>query len=153
MVHQTLKDERASGNGSRGNVPHVNAARGAVRSSSRLAYHLLELVGLQSRLLMADLRTSQRHLKFVGLLVIVGAVALLASLPVALIATAEAFRAWGLPIVGAYFAAAGVGLLIAAVALPLAWRFLRRSLEVFGRSAAEFQRNIECIKDMCRPEE
>jgi hypothetical protein len=60
--------------------------------------------------------------------------------------------AW-LPAVGAYFAAAGVGLVISAVAILLAWRYLRHSLEVFQRSTSELKQNIQCFQDMLRPDD
>lgn len=153
MVHQTLRNERTSGNGAHGDAPAINPARGAARSSSRLAYNLMALLGLQGRLFVADLRSSQRSLKLSGLLVIIGAVAFLASLPIILIGTALALRYWGVPDVGACFMAAGLGLTIAAASLVLAWKFLRRSLQVFGRSTSELRRNLDCFKEMCRPEE
>jgi hypothetical protein len=142
MVHQALAEKRASG----------NAARRVARSTGHIAYNLFSLVELQGRLLMADLSTSQRALKISGLLLIIGGVAFLASLPIALIGLAYALMAW-LPAVGAYFAAAGVGLVISAVAILLAWRYLRHSLEVFQRSTSELKQNIECFQDMLRPDD
>jgi hypothetical protein len=143
MVQQTLGDQPAGG----------NAARRVARSTSHIAHNLFSLAELQGRLLMADLRASQRDLKFCGLLLVIGGVAFLASLPLALIATAHALMAWGMSDVGAHFAAAGIGLLVAAIAIPLAWSYFRHSLDVFQRSASEFQRNVECLQDMLRPDD
>jgi len=147
MVHQTLTNDRAAGNAT-GNI-----AKRAARNTRYIAQDIIELVNLQGRLLAADLQASQSRLKVSAALIVVGLIAFISSLPVALIATAEALRYWGLPTVGAYFAAAGIGLVIAVIAIPLAWNFLRRALGVFKRSATEFQRNLECFKEIIAPDD
>jgi hypothetical protein len=141
MVHQAtvMPQRNASG----------KAPTHLARNASSVVRDLCALTELQARLLAADYRESRRRLLVATILLVVGSVALLASLPVALTALAEWFLALGLGSRAlAYWCATGVGLLLAAVLLVVGQRSLRNSLRAFQRSKTEFVRNVEWIRSI-----
>jgi hypothetical protein len=127
--------------------------RETVRNVGLLYHRLISLMELQAALLKVDAKESlasggQALLLFLG-----GALFGLSGVLVLLIAVAQGFREWaGWNWTWSYFAAALLGLTIAASGFLTAWSIVRKSLAVFQRSRDEFQKNLTWLKETLKPE-
>jgi uncharacterized membrane protein YqjE len=112
---------------------------------SNFACDLVTLAELQAKLLAADFRESKRRLVWPLVLLPVSLVMLLACFPILLIGTAYLFQKW-LSVTASYFAAAGVGALLAIVLGYAGWRLLVSSIQLYRRSLNELDRNVQWLK-------
>ena len=125
-----------------------DAARaGLAPRASQLAAHVIELGELQFRLLMADVKSASRRLMWFAILAIVGGVALLGAVPVALYALGLVFQnAFNWPLWAGLLLAAGIALLVGALLLGVAVYCGRSSVKRFDRSTGEFRQNLQMLK-------
>jgi uncharacterized membrane protein YciS (DUF1049 family) len=118
-----------------------------VKSFSELARDVVELSELQTQLLMLDVKATSQRMRTAAVLAIVGVCVLLGSVPVALLIAAEAlveYADW--PRTAALAVAAGIGLVVTAVILGIAWYRLKTMLSAFDRSREELSRNVAWLK-------
>lgn len=130
------------GNGRyRGKTPSVAA------SVSDLTHDVIELSELQARLLSLDAMQSVAKGKVCLIMAIVGTCMLLGTIPVALLTIAALLveqLEWSYAAAAAV--ATGIGLLIAAIVLGVAYGYVKKGLTSFDRSREELQRNIAWLK-------
>lgn len=114
---------------------------------STLAYDAIELGQLQAKLLKLDASESARNVRSSLILLCIALAALLAALPVALIAAAEAlveYADWSRP--AALGISAGAASALCVLLLIIMWNKLQVAANAWQRSAAEFSRNIAWLK-------
>ncbi len=129
-------------NGRRPLPPGVTA-----RDVRQLSYRVLTLAELQLELLKVDVKDSLNDCRYGTALLAGGALVGLSSIPILLLAVAQAFREWaGFSWAAAYFTATVCGLLVAAAGILVGWRILRRGLAVFHRSLTEYRTNLAWVK-------
>lgn len=125
----------------------AEADRSIARDVSNFACDLVTLAELQAKLFLADFQESKRRVLTPVILLVVGAVMLLACFPVALIGLAWVFMKqaqW--TEVPAYFASAAIGAVLAAVLSYAGMKLLGNALAVYRRSANELERNVQWLK-------
>jgi uncharacterized membrane protein YqjE len=131
-----------TGNGRyHGKTPNVAA------SVSDLTHDVIELSELQVQLLSLDARQSVAKAKACLVMAVIGASVLLGTIPVALLAIAALLvdlLEW--PYSAAIGVATGIGLVLAAIVLAVAYRYVKNGLVTFDRSREELQRNIAWLK-------
>lgn len=116
-------------------------------SFAALAHDALELAELQTQLLKMDAKATSKRIQLTAILVVVGLVVLLASLPVALIAVAETIAAHtSLGIPAAYAVATISALLLSATLIGIGYWRMKSGITTFERSSQEFRKNMEWIK-------
>jgi hypothetical protein len=117
---------------------------------------MVTLGELQAELMQVDLRNfmTSRVVPTV-LLGAVAIIAALASLPILLASLAYYLvEVANLTVASAFLAAAGVGLLVAAICGGIAWQRLRSRNDAFARSRIEMARNVRWLKQVLgRPAE
>lgn len=119
-----------------------------VRNLGDCARDVVELAELQARLLSLDLKQSVKRAVPPVILAVAALIFLLASFPVALAAVGYALvelADWSYT--AAFFAAAGIGLLLAVAMALAAWVLVRR-ITGFERSRAELAANLVWLKDV-----
>lgn len=123
-------------------------------SFTTLAHDALELAELQAQLLKMDAKATSKRIQLTAVLVVVGLVVLLSSLPVALIAVAETIAAQSsLGIPAAYAVATVSALLLSAVLIGIGYWRLKSGITTFERSSQEFRKNMEWIKSSLKQSE
>jgi uncharacterized membrane protein YqjE len=131
-----------TGNGRyHGKTPNVAA------SVSDLTHDVIELSELQVKLASLDAKQSVANLKACVVMAVIGAAVLLGTIPVALLAVAAVFverLEW--PTDAAIGVAIGIGLLLAAIVLGVAYSYVKSGLVSFERSREELQRNVAWLK-------
>jgi hypothetical protein len=124
-----------------GKTPNVAA------SVSDLTHDVLELSELQVQLLSLDAKHSVDKAKACLVMAVIGASLLLGTIPVALLAIAALFveqLEWSYA--ASIGLATGIGLLLTAIVLGVAYGYVRNGLVSFERSREELQRNIAWLK-------
>ncbi len=133
------------------NGRQASPPRAAVRDVGQLAHRVLTLLELQTELLQADSREGLAGSARPAAILLGGIVVGLGSVPVLLLAMAQALREWaGASWAASYFIAALVGLSIAVAAILIGGRLLRRGLAAFDRSRGELRRNLAWVKQALR---
>jgi hypothetical protein len=137
-----------TGNGrytANGKLPNVAA------SVSDLTHDVIELTELQTQLFALDAKYSMEKARSCLIMGVIGAAMLLGTIPVALLTVAALFveqLEWS------YAAGAGVatliGVVITAVVLGIAYRYVKAGLVSFDRSRNELRRNIAWLKTTLR---
>lgn len=116
---------------------------------SHLARDVVTLVELQASLLRVESREWISRCAVPALILgVVAAIALLASLPVLLMAAAYGLVAAGMTLPWALLTAGGGGLALSAMCAALAWWRLSRSRGAFARFRLELNRNLDWIKQI-----
>ncbi len=116
---------------------------------THLARDILTLVELQASLLRVESREWLSRCAIPAIVLsVVAAIALLASLPVLLLAAAYGLAAAGMTLPWALFAAGGGGAALAAICALLAWWRLSRSRGALTRFRLELNRNLDWIKQI-----
>jgi len=116
-------------------------------SFSSLAHDALELAELQTQLLKMDAKATSKRIQLTAILVAVGLVVLLASLPVALITVAETIvvqSSLGTPV--AYAITTLSALVLSAALIGTGYWRLKSGVTTFERSSHEFRKNLDWIK-------
>lgn len=120
-----------------------------LQGARRLGAHVIELCELQARLLVADTKAASRRLLWFAILGIVGSVALLGAVPVALGALGLYLAAeFGWSTAGGLSFAAGIAVVVGAILLLVAVAVVRAGIAKFDRSAAECRQNLEMLKEL-----
>lgn len=115
----------------------------------QFSYGVLTLFELQVALLKADVQESLNDCRRGMVLLVGGALVGVSSIPILLIAVAQALHHWaGFSWAAAYFGATVVGLLLAAAGIFVGWRMLRRGLAVFNRSRTEYRTNLAWVRSV-----
>ena len=117
------------------------------QSFSGLAHDAIELAELQAQLFALDATSASREARTSLGLTIASACLLLGCVPVALLALAEVFIAkfeWSRA--AAMSAAAGIGLLLSAITIAVAWYHMRHGIDALKRSRDELRRNLDWVK-------
>lgn len=108
-----------------------------------------ELVELQAKLLAADMRATVRRTVPSILGVVVGAVAVLGSMPVVLMSLADALeRQFDWPRWGALLTSGGIGLAVGVALLLAAYCGLRKLTTPLERSANELGKNLASLREI-----
>jgi hypothetical protein len=121
------------------------------RSVRQLGSDVITLMELQAELFQVDVRQWIRSFIVPLAALLLGAIVLLATAPVALIALGYVLveeADW--PLWGGMLAAAGVGLAIAAVSAGVGVWLLKRDRPALQRFTAELKTNIRWLKDTLR---
>jgi hypothetical protein len=138
---------------------HVETASptGDIRHGvSQVLRDVVTLGELQTELLQVDLRNFlTTHVIPTVVLGVVAIVSALASLPILLASLAYFLvEVANLTVASAFLAAAGVGLLVAAICGGIAWQRFHSQRDAFARSRIELARNVRWLKQVLgRPTE
>lgn len=139
-----------------GQADFPSPAGGIRHGVAQIVRDAITLAELQAQLLQVDLRNwVTATFAPAAVLVTIALVAALATLPVLLFSLAYFLAdAANITLASALLAAAGVGLVTAAICAVLAWQKITRSREAFTRFRAELARNIQWLKQVLgRPSE
>ncbi len=113
----------------------------------RLAREAMELGELQVRLLLLDVQNSSANARAAVLYIVLAAVVVLCAAQVALLWLAAALVAWaGWSWVAALATSAGVGVLLAAVLMRVAWVHWQRGIFTWERSRSELAKSVAWLK-------
>ena len=113
----------------------------------RFAQEAIELGELQARLLMLDMQNSSANARAAVFYTVVAVVVVLCAAQVTLLWVAAALVAWaGWSWTAGLGAAAGVGLLLAALLIRVAWVHCQRGIGTWERSRSEFSKNMVWLK-------
>ncbi|QDT01104.1 phage holin family protein [Adhaeretor mobilis] len=122
------------------------------QSFASLAHDALELGELQLRLAKLDAKENAQKLRSTAILAGIGTLVLLSCLPVGLLSLGEWFSlefSWTKA--SSLAAAAGCGLVAAALLLGMAYLKLRQGFATWERSSEELQRNVTWLKQTLKP--
>ena len=122
-----------------------------LRSLSHLAHNVIELSELQVQLLKTDGDRAVERVKSSIVFAGVSVALLLSSLPVLLLAAAEAlivYAEWNRPL--SFLVAAMTSLFACALCAAVGWQKFKQSYGSFSRSSDEFSRNVAWLKSELR---
>ena len=147
MVDQATVKGNAAQESRDGHGVKINApAESVVGSLAEFTHDITTLVELQVKLAAMDAKESIGRAMVPAILVGVGVVLLLGSLPVALFGVAELLVAAGMTHGSALLLTGGVGIVGAGLLAVVAGLALSRSFTSFRRSREELARNIAWVK-------
>jgi hypothetical protein len=130
-----------------GNGRYHEKTPNVAASVSDLTHDVIELSELQMQLLSLDAKHSVANAKACIMMAVIGASLLLGTIPVALLAIAALFveqLEWSYAL--SIGVATGIGILLAATVLGVAYGYVKNGLVSFERSREELQRNIAWLK-------
>jgi hypothetical protein len=141
----------AATNLSESNGRGASAPRVVARNLAELSHDVLTLGDLQLRLLWADVAKLLGDLVYPGVLLLVGVVLVLGSVPFALATIAIAIDENSrLTLAQASAFTLAGGLILGAIIALAAVMWIRRGLEPFKRSLAEFDQNLRWVKKILK---
>jgi hypothetical protein len=121
------------------------------RSVRQLTSDVITLMELQAELLQLDVREWVQSFIRPLIAIVVAAIVLLATTPVALISLGYLLAAkTELPLWGAMTTAAGVGLALAASSAGIGVLLLKRDRRMLHRFSAELRKNVRWLKETLR---
>ncbi|TWU27678.1 phage holin family protein [Bythopirellula polymerisocia] len=124
------------------------------KSFSTLARDALDLAELQFKLFKLDSKAASRILWGTLILAAIGLALLVAALPLAMLAVAEALienNGWSR--MEALGMVSGGGILASAIAISLGWWKFKECLTAWNRSSEELTRNVDWLKSTLSSEE
>ena len=112
-----------------------------------LGLNIVDLVGLQGRLLLVDLREWRAALLVTGFLMALGIAAVIGGMPVLIYCLAVIIQtSLELSLLSSLALSAGTVMLLGLVTGGLAWQRFLQSFSVFERSRVELSRNLAWLK-------
>src|SRR5690349_19408405 len=121
------------------------------RSVRHLTSDVLTLMELQAELFQVDIRELLQNFLRPLAAIVIAAIVLLATAPVALISVGYLLAAkTSLPLWGAMMASAGIGLALAAMAAGIGAWMIKRDRPAFHRFSGELKKNVDWLKETLR---
>jgi hypothetical protein len=145
MVHQAPLDNPTWSPAER-DARRPSAAAGVRDGVGELLYDIVSLGELQAQLLAVDAQESMQKAKMPLIMLGLGAVVGLASVPILLMALAEFFIWLGLNNALAYLLSGVIGAALAGLLAWLGYRKIDDVIHVFNRSRFELAENVRWIK-------
>jgi Putative Actinobacterial Holin-X, holin superfamily III len=149
MVDQTKMNDRTNGRGAGAQPSTFSSTRTAARNMAHLLHDAITLAQLQLRLLVLDCQQLRTKVGVPLIVMGVGAVLTLSSVPVALAGIALIFRdVAGLTWLSAVWLTFALALVFGIVCVACGIWWLRSASKVFESSRVEWTQNIERLKEM-----
>jgi hypothetical protein len=157
MVDQAQVTARPGGNGTGVNGPGGNGRtelppRAVARSSAEFLHDITTLAELQGKLLLIDLQEGVQKLVISAIMVVLGTIIALGTVPIGLaaIALTLAYFQPDWPLAAHFGIALAIGVVLAAALAIPALYAIKKNVWMFDRSRDEWLRNTQWAKDAMR---
>ena len=129
-------------------VKRTSPPQAVAKNAGEFVHDVVTLAELQAALFKEEMSTGLfRLLRVVGVFVIAFAIAV-SCLPIALIAVAYLFHAYGWSLAASFAWSTAIGLLVALACGGTGWMLFSRSKPVLMRSKRELQQNVSWLKQV-----